>query len=352
MIEFEKNTNMKNIARNLCGLLLTVTSCLLSVSCSPSKPIPDKNTQETIDEKYMLEDEKYTCDLKTDKISFFELRSSDEAPQMKRLRDGYNSFLIQTTIWTAIDDWIRFDSCPDSLINAIDCSVIAEVETRKKLESYRSDLLKLTPKGRGDNSVFDQMYDLKTNLVNELVETYNSLNYISLSEDEFWERVDKNHYVEDYDSIIQTRAEDEQLCLELKKKYAAATSFNERAILAIEIAHAGDGSLFILDSLMKQGEYSPYLYEMWKVWRCIYQYMNGASKDSDILNDEFNAMRLVVAETIWKYLMAHPEDEVAINEFTLMSARENIYRYGIYDYGNQNMMEMVELFPERFDTDD
>lgn len=335
---------------NFGGLLFGLVASLLAVSCSTSvKTSRETEAEEVIDVNNLLEDEEYTSDLETADVPFFELSASDAAPWMKELRDGYNALLIQTTIWSAVDYWIRFDTRPDSLISAIDFSVIANSDTREKLENYRSELLKLTP--RRTSEVFEKMYELKSDLMNNLIDTYKSTNYISLSEDEYWEKVDKKQFVSDYDSLYEARAENEQLCMELKTRFAAATTFNERAIFAIEIAHAGDGSLCILDKLLRQGVYSPYLYEMWRTWRCIYQYMNGSSKDSDLLNDEFNTMRRVVAETIWEYILNHPDDEIAINEFVIFSGLENIYRYGTYPYGNQNMMEQVEIFPERYDIE-
>ena len=59
-------------------------------------------------------------------------------------------------------------------------------------------------------------------------------------------------------------------------------------------------------------------------------------------------MRLVCAHTILEYIIQHPSDIMAINQFIVLSSINNIERYGVYPYGNQNMMEQLELFYERY----
>jgi len=45
----------------------------------------------------------------------------------------------------------------------------------------------------------------------------------------------------------------------------------------------------------------------------------------------------------------HPNDIMAINQFLILSAHDDIYRYGYFQYGNQNMTEKWNLFPERYE---
>ena len=130
---------------------------------------------------------------------------------------------------------------------------------------------------------------------------------------------------------------------------------NRRCIYALEYAHSSsDGPHFIeaapyLVDVMLAGEYSPYLNDIWRTWRAMMSTMMGMSRDSHIPNLKYNEMRKVCALTTLEYIRNHPEDIMAINNFVVLAYTVNIHRFGTFMFGNQNVMDQMEMFPEYFD---
>ncbi len=77
----------------------------------------------------------------------------------------------------------------------------------------------------------------------------------------------------------------------------------------------------------------------------------NASRDSEIPNLLYNDYRNICVCTILSYIEEHPHDIMAINECLVMSCKENILREGVFDYGNQAIVEKYYLFPEKYDKD-
>ena len=131
-------------------------------------------------------------------------------------------------------------------------------------------------------------------------------------------------------------------------------SFEKQCIYLKEYARAFYGSdtsderflkLFLkLENQMKQGKYSVYLMEIWRLWRFYFQ--EGFSKDSPIYNKVYNELRLICCRTILKHIINYPDDIMAINQFLNLASIDNINRYGLNPYGNQIVVEEISLFPE------
>ena len=115
-----------------------------------------------------------------------------------------------------------------------------------------------------------------------------------------------------------------------------------KAIIPVDIA----GFPCDYEAIMNEKKYSLYLNELWQKWRVLYQSSKGASKDSEIPNWIYNDYRNVCCSTILSYIEGHPNDIKAINEFLVMACKENILRYGEFEYGNQYAVEKYYLFPE------
>ena len=137
-------------------------------------------------------------------------------------------------------------------------------------------------------------------------------------------------------------------------------NFQEYSIYQIEIANQYilNDSIFeynheialrkYLDLLDKK-EYSLYLFESWRRWRCVYQNSNGHSKFSDIPNEFYNQKRDEALQFLLNYITLHPNDDMAINQYILLSTHDNVLRFGEYDYGNQNILEYYYLYNAKFD---
>ena len=57
---------------------------------------------------------------------------------------------------------------------------------------------------------------------------------------------------------------------------------------------------------------------------------------------------MVCANTILQHIVSNPDDIMAINQFLTLSFTDNIYRYGAYPSGNQNILEAIDIFPEKY----
>ena len=99
-----------------------------------------------------------------------------------------------------------------------------------------------------------------------------------------------------------------------------------------------------LKMILEEGRYSPFIFYIWRIWRCGEQLRNyGPSTWSVIPNKYYNKMRLFNAETTLNYIVNHPDDAVAINQFVVTAAHPNILRHGEFPAGNQSFMEVHYL---------
>lgn len=54
-------------------------------------------------------------------------------------------------------------------------------------------------------------------------------------------------------------------------------------------------------------------------------------------------MRLLIAELTLNYIVNHPDDAMAINQYLVTTAHPNILRFGEFLVGNQSFMEVHYL---------
>jgi hypothetical protein len=198
--------------------------------------------------------------------------------------------------------------------------------------------------------------EIRTFLANK----YHMNTFATLTEDMYAEIYNNCPSVPEWSKWIKRRGE-KNLVAELKHKYSNTTNFDARCIYAIELAHAYEADIDswadddfcnpavpIMESLMKEGKYSLYLYELWLKWRVLYQNSEGASKDSEIPNIIYNEYRRMCLCSILSHIKNNKDDIMAINEFIVMAYKDNILREGPYKYGNQSAIEEYNLFQEKF----
>lgn len=174
------------------------------------------------------------------------------------------------------------------------------------------------------------------------------------SEDEF----DASDYMEDYSKMHEkaikdtTDFRDELLHATLTEK-----DFIKKTILAREFAYANfknrnisnDKELIaVFDTILKSGEYSPLLNELWLIWRTILQkdIFGSPSNDGPIYNLFYNDMRNKVAKSYIKYISTHPEDKIAWKEFLRLSNTLYIIRNGYSLFGNNSLEDYYDIFYE------
>lgn len=101
--------------------------------------------------------------------------------------------------------------------------------------------------------------------------------------------------------------------------------------------------------LMDEDHYTPFLHDVWRIWRTLCQGMFcGLSHDSEIPNKFYNDYRARCYAACLKHINTHTNDVLAINCASVLAGKTNINRYGPFDFGNQSMLEAVELLPNRY----
>ena len=284
-----------------------------------------------------------------------------KSEQSRRLVDAYNAAAVMNSIITDFDLQMRGYDLEDVVkaIRCIDVSVVKEPEVMKKLEAYKNEMLYLLSVDPDSvNQDVHNPWKAKDELYVYLSKKFHVNTFGKLNEDKYWDEYNNCPSVPEWKKLRDKRGNDD-LVKVLKNNYSQAKDFDARCIYAIELGHAYEADLDswegddyqnpaipIMEALMNEKKYSLYLNELWQKWRVLYQSYKGASKDSEIPNWIYNVYRNVCCCTILSYIEGHPNDITAINEFLVMACKENILRYGEFEYDNQYAVEKYYLFPE------
>ena len=160
---------------------------------------------------------------------------------------------------------------------------------------------------------------------------------------DFWDLYDKSQYVQDIAEIQKIRVNEdygtealENLRSSLQKRYVESTDFNERCILACEMASCGqENGIDYLGELIEAGQYSKYLLEVWVDWRLhAQQGVFGISTYSEIPDNLYDNARLLVAKEYAMHIKENPDDKLAKVLLLNLTYTETLHRVGGY-YGNE-----------------
>ena len=160
---------------------------------------------------------------------------------------------------------------------------------------------------------------------------------------DFWTLYDKSQYVKDIAEIQKIRVNEdygtealENLRSSLQKRYVEATDFDERCILACEMACCGqENGIDYLGELIEAGQYSKYLLEVWVDWRLYAQQgVFGISTYSEIPDNLYDNARLLVAKDYARHINENPDDKLAKVLLLNLTYTETLHRVGGY-YGNE-----------------
>ena len=288
-------------------------------------------------------------------------RDSDEMKndRVRRLVDAYNANIVLNSVYTdydllscRLDDSVKVRKA----ISDIDVAMVRDELVRDELAAYKEDILELmlpdttaVTVGADDEynplQAFNEMYEL-------LVQHFNQRRFGRMSDDSYWAQYDYCPEVPNW-IILQDQRGDTSLIVELEQKLEGAKTFDARCIYVIELSHAylaaartDNPAISLMEALMDEGEYSPYLNEVWQCWRVLYQSRVGDAKDALIPNDLYNKYRLRCANTILDRLDKRPRDMMAITQFLNLAFCGNILREGEYKKGNQSLVELLYWYPE------
>ena len=354
---------MNNIIYTWIAIFTIVCS-----SCNPTtKNISTKEVTGSIVVDCISDSTEYEFEVST--ISNIDLwitgePSDVQSEQIIRLMDAYNSSVVVNSIMTDFDLQMRFGDEYENVVKTIesfDFCKVQDSETLSKLIAFKNEILYLlTVELDSIDTDIHNPWKAESEIRSFLASKYHMRTFGTLTEDMYSEIYDNCSSVPEWSNLIKRRGE-KNLVAELKHKYSNTTNFDARCIYAIELAHAYEADIDswadddfcnpavpIMESLMKEGNFSLYLYELWLKWRVLYQSSVGSSKDSEIPNRIYNEYRRMCLCSILSHIKNNKEDIMAINEFLVMAYKVNILREGDYDYGNQYAVEEYNLFQEKF----
>lgn len=267
-----------------------------------------------------------------------------------KLVDAYNACVVWHSIKSDMEMFWRWDCYTDSAMLGMDLSVFHDNLARDMARL----LVEKTAAGQRDSTI-DVVVPMNQ-YVSWLSDYFNISHFFntdSITDEIYWAATDKANWIENYASMEEKRGQSDSIYQQqLLTMLDTTTDFNVYCILAIEYAHSDiDGphmteALPYLVKALTAGIYSPMLRETWRTWRAIMTSEMGQSKDSDIPNAEYNKLRMISCYTMLCYIHDNPNDWLAVNNFLVTSYEDNICRYGTFSFGNQGMMDRIEMFPE------
>lgn len=276
-------------------------------------------------------------------------------PLARQLVEAYNYSVVWRNLYTDLDlswrmwwnnsDVGEINSLYDAIIS-MDCFTFSDPKMAHLADSLKHAVALAVVDST--SKLYEQYFD---RYMGAVLNYYDSFHVASESYNEDEEPYAT--YVQNYAELQEKRMQSDSIHQQqLLSMIDSATDMNRRCVYAIEYAHSSqDGPYFIdaipvLVNIMNTGEYSPFLYDVWRTWRTMQAAHMGMSRDSAIPNLQYNALRRTVANTMLNHIIEHPDDAEAIRAFLYLSACANINRYCDFPFGNQNFEEQMVIFPE------
>ena len=257
----------------------------------------------------------------------------------KDMVEAYNAYVTFHGIRSILDVWYRYEE-PNEAIKSIQYANLEKLhyEDIKLLMTQALILgqkaLSTTPE-ESDSVALNMFYDQLSVIDSTLANRFNVANYVDLDENEYWDVINGFRKLRGLTEAQHLRAIKETEDFNIKCEHAMAYVYDAGLYKA---------DLNELKMLLEDGRYSPFIFYIWRVWRCGEQLRNyGPSTWSVIPNKYYNKMRLLNAETTLNYIVNHPDDAIAINQFVVTAAHPNILRHGEFPAGNQSFMEVHYL---------
>ena len=199
----------------------------------------------------------------------------------------------------------------------------------------------------------EDLFSTDVPAIDDFYEVYNPIGYKIFDRCADAEPFDPAMLIADYESIHAKAITDTlNFCAELYDRVAREKDFEKRCILAREFAYATHKSqngdykdlVAVIDPLLQSGSYSPYLRELWLIWRATLQIhlFGSRSNYSGMYNLFYSDMKNKIAITYIDYIINHPEDKLALFEFMNLTVDWDIVRNSGYLLGNNaNLDEML-----------
>ena len=312
------------------------------------------------DEIYLFEDTSFVL-----RVPEYE---DSKQPFLAKAEDFYNSCALSWNVWSNYEVWyrghtaclLRDDEDVRKSIEALSANIIKDSKVRKATQNFMDSLILImkTEPDEWDEDIdpmslnFSYNDIIESRVVYKFFDDEKSFNdSMSCAMPIAWGMTkDKYKHYLDAD-------EDEQTGVVLGEM-ATCKTFDEQCSLWCNWANSKKSNIedewitIVGRALMKSGKYSFLLNNIWITWRAICQCLYfGGSRDSSIPNDFYNEYRKMCYITCLDRISRHPDDVYAMNCAAAIGGRSNINRFGQNLIGNEAMIEMLMMLPDRYNFD-
>lgn len=321
-----------------------------------------KDVEDSITEEYVESDFEYND---SGEELFCNYITKDQWPQnafFTEMVEAYNSFVLLHGLKSVLDVWKRYENSERAIesIKYADIDVINSKDIKEKFIMVKELAHRFFSEyvDNSDSLLYRELADSLNCLDSLLCSRYHVSNYIDISAETYWQALDHTKQSKELFDKVSTDTitldnigtnevqKDIEFILNSIKE---EKDFNKKCAYTMEYVYYV-GFYFvnynIIEELLDEGRYSPYLFFLWRIWRCGVQLHNedyGPSTWSQIPNKLYNEKRLKIAETTLKYIVTHPNDGVAINQYLMTASMSNILRSGQYPLGNESFTELHYL---------
>lgn len=276
--------------------------------------------------------------------------------------EAYNSSLLLNGLESIIDVWKRYEESEVAIesLKCADINVIKSKNIREKFVKVKELAHRFFSENVDypDTLLYRELTDSLDRLDSLLCARYHTSNYTNLTSEKYWQALDHAKQSKElFDKVsTDTITSDNVGTKEVQKdiefilnNIKEEKDFNKKCAYTMEyVYYVGfyHTNFKIIEELLDDGRYSPYLFFLWRIWRCGVQLCDedyGPSTWSQIPNKLYNEKRLKIAETTLKYIFTHRDDGVAINQYLMTASLSNILRCGQYPFGNESFTELYYL---------
>jgi len=294
--------------------------------------------------------------------------NKSKEPFLAQAEDYFNACAFAWNVWSNYEVWyrshtsdeLRSDNDIMQCTRGIKAGIIKDAALRKAAENYRDSMILLMTipidewdEMKNPGRVFDSFSNIIEGKQPDFIDDKESFQsqYDSLILDlEDWTDRQFKHYL---DTTPENRLK--VMLTELN----SCLSFGEQCSLWMNWGNCKesryDSSWLVLvgKTLLESGKYSPLLNRMWIAWRALCQadYF-GLSRDSSIPNNMYNEYRRKCYLACLKWIENNPEDVFAMNCALSLAGSPNVNRFGSNIAGNEAMMELYNMMPERLNYDE
>lgn len=343
-------------------IILIIAAALFAATVASSCGNKAKATEEPFTEEYDTWGDEYSD---SGEDLFCNYMSREQWPQdafFDDMVEVYNSFVLLNGIKSVGDVWKRYDES-EIAFESLKC---ADINILKK-EDIKERFAQCLALGRkffsehvdySDSLLYRQFADSLNCLDSVLSTRFHISNYSNVSTEAYWNALDFSKQSKDLFDKVSTKeiTADNIDTKEVQKDIAFILEsiknekdFDKKCAYTMKyVYYVGfyRTDFELIEELLDDGRYSPYLFFLWRIWRCGVQLhdMNyGPSTWSPIPNKLYNEKRLKIAETTLKYIVTHRNDGIAINQYLITASISNIMRIGDYPFGNESFTELYYL---------